>query len=187
MGKIVINGESYGGGSNMHWDATTDMIQIFNGTEWVDWKRAYILFDGVLYDNGECGVELDGSDNWTFNSNYTPVNASFEETLIAFPLTANATTSCAGAADAIDITDFTRLKGIFIMNNTEYPLSLDISALTGKYYVTSICIANTASTRLCRLYVTRGKSEIAANQIGEATTGSITTSSTCYLAKMWLE
>lgn len=77
---------------NIRYNIETDMVQLFNGTEWVDWKIAGLIWDGILYNSGnqylnitggyetyipEKDVPVDGNCPLiTYNPNYIKIHLS---------------------------------------------------------------------------------------------------------------
>lgn len=127
--------ESSGGGdSTIRYNAETDMIQLFGSDGiWHDWMSGGLKAT-MLYDNGVQNVQFDFGHVWRYNS-YSYKNSVAEETSINITGTSNAGSSVTGTTNTVNITDYNTLVFEVTNNSVAMTLEVDISDLTGSYYI----------------------------------------------------
>lgn len=120
--------------ATIKYDPEADMIQLKDANgDWVDWASAGLL-SNVLYDNGVQYVQFDFGHVWRYNS-YSYKDSVEEGTSINITGTSSAGSSVTGTSDAIDLTGYNYLVYEILNNSVPMKLEVDVSALSGLYYV----------------------------------------------------
>lgn len=123
-----------GGDSTIRYNAETDMIQLFGSDGiWHDWISGGLKAT-MLYDNGVQNVQFDFGHVWRYNS-YSYKDSVAEETSINITGTSSAGSSVTGTSSVYDITDYNTLVFEVTNNSVAMTLEVDISDLTGSYYI----------------------------------------------------
>lgn len=123
--------------SGVRYNADTDMVQLLSaGGTWVDWKYGGLNVT-YLYNEGEFNTDIisgfingtDGSSDVADKSYSTGTNS------VSTAVTTNNTSTTILTATKVDLTNYSTLGATIFEGSTERNIELDISSLSGSYYV----------------------------------------------------
>lgn len=169
----------------IRYNVETDYVQILVSGEWVDWNKVGISWDGLLYDNGSFVVGFDRStDDWNYSSTRTLEDSYVSESNIAQTASGKTTITLIGTTNTIDVTKYDTMKVEYTNNNTEYTLELDLSSVSGSYYLGVVSYIGTTTT-VIGLFVSTSKQNVDSSKIAFISKDNLT-STTNYITKIQL-